>query len=336
MFKASNCLIMMTMMVAAVAMGAYQFDAKTKLDYDVNVVFDGFLPLLGGNEGVADVKFGVQVNGLEPDDLGLRSSIELTAFELSFNGGKLPMLDVNSAKVYFPKTTVSSTKTGKVLKSDAPDIQLPVRLPGLDIKRFPDITYLPIELDGRALETGMKWEFSRMFGDSPMTYSCEVKEMRNGTIATIAVKVRQSYEVLEDETLEIVPEVKGAFARVKTDLTGEGTVIFDGAKGVAAMVDMANKSVSTVTEIKSGKSTTRKLDSKLTVRLKGFTMPGTVVQAPVKKEEGVVGFMKDLWGRGQDIWSQGVGYLTLARMTLGMFLSQVPGGINLARILGVG
>lgn len=321
------------LLAAVLANGAYRFEPTTRMDYDVNVVFDGFLPLMGGNEGVADVKFGVQVNGLAPDDLGLKSTIELTAFELSFNGGRIPMLDVESAKVYFPKSTISSTATGKVLKNSAPELNLPVRLPGLDARRFPEITYLPIELNGKDLSVGEKWSFDRMFGDSPMHYECSVSKSE-GNLATIGVKVSQEYTVLEDETLEVVPEEKGAVSRVKTTLTGSGTVIFDMKRGAAVKVDMANSSVSKVTDIKSGKESNRKLDSKLAVKLKGFEMPGTVKTAstkPVGIVDNTVAFFQGAWNSGKDLVNQGAGYLTLARLSLGFFFSQIPGGAQFAR-----
>lgn len=326
---------MVSLVAAAVlASGAYRFDTTTKLDYDVNVVFEGFLPLLGGNEGVADVKMGVRVAGLEPDDLGIRSTSELTAFEISFNGGKLP-LDVESAKVYFPKTTVTSTNLGKVLKSNAPELNLPVRLPGLDVRRFPDITYLPVELSGKDLKVGENWKFERLFGDAPMQYDCTVSQLSEAGRATISVKVHQEYEVWEDETLEVVPEEKGATARVKTILDGSGNVIFDVTKGVAVGADMKNATISEVRDIKSGKLTIRKLNSTLKVRLKGAEEK--VAHASPAKSGTLLdqsaGFFRNVWDSGKDLWSQGVGYATLLRVTLGFFLNQVPGGSGFAKFV---
>jgi hypothetical protein len=321
---------------AALATGVYRFDATTKLDYDVNVVFDGFLPLLGGNEGVADVKMGVRVNGLAPDDIGIRSTSELTAFEISFNGGKLP-LDVESAKVYFPKTTVTSTNLGKVLKSNAPELNLPVRLPGLDVRRFPDITYLPVELSGKELKVGENWRFERLFGSAPMQYDCTVTQVRDSDRVTIAVKVHQEYEVWEDETLEVVPEEKGATSRVKTTLEGSGVVTFDLKKGVAVGAEMKNATTSDVHDIKSGKTTTRKLNSTLKVQLKGSEEKagGVVTAKPGTLLDQSVGFFRNVWDSGKDLWSQGVGYATLLRATLGFFLYQVPGGSHFAKyVLG--
>ncbi|MBX3112943.1 MAG: hypothetical protein KF836_00100 [Fimbriimonadaceae bacterium] len=323
--------MMLTLVAAsAMAMGVYQFDATTKLDYDVAVVFNGFLPLLGGNEGKAEVNMGVRVVGLSKEAGSLRASSELTAFDIKFNGAKLP-LDIESAKGYFPKTTVSMTPGGKVLKSDAPNIMLPVRLPGLDVKRFPDITYLPIELDGNELKLGGKWEFSRIFGDSPMQYSCTVSEMK-GDLATIAVTVKQEYEVLEDESLEVVKSEKDAVSRVKTVLNGSGTVVFDAAKGAARTVAMKNSSVSTVTSISDGSKTERKLDSTLNVKLKGIADPAVKPAANTTKPATpptLIDQAGNLWNSavkaGQNAWQTGAGYVSLARMAFGMFAAQIPG-----------
>ncbi len=315
---------MLTTLVASALISAqYKFDPGTKSRYDVEVVFDGFLPLLGGNTGKAEVVMGVEVQGKGPVEGGnLSASSSLSSFELKFNGGKLP-LDLASAQVYFPTTTVSVTPTGKVVKTDAPDISLPVKLPGLDVKRFPEITYLPVELKEGDLKIGDKWTFTRLFGESPMNYTAELQAF-NGSIATLKVSVDQSYEVLEDETLEIVKQEKDAVNRVKTTLTGSGTVLFDVATGRATSVDMRNRSVSEVTPIGGGSKSERKLDSTLKMRLKGAT--GTVI-APASG--GGTQSAPTFWDRvrqsTQSVLSQGAGYVQMARLVLGMAAMYIPG-----------
>src|SRR5688500_14619030 len=124
---------------------AYGLGPGIKANYDVNVTFDGFIPLFGGQQAKVEVNMAVDVRGLAEDDQKRpRASSEITEFAVLFNGSKLP-LTVQSVQEFFPKTTVSLSPQGKILKTDAPDVSLPVRLPGLDAKRFPDITYLPIE-----------------------------------------------------------------------------------------------------------------------------------------------------------------------------------------------
>lgn len=269
---------------------------------------------------------GVQVDGQGPQADGtLGAKSQLTAFAIKFNGGKLP-LDLASAQVYFPATTVSVTPQGKVVKTDAPDIALPVKLPGLDVKRFPEITYLPIELKGGEIEVGDKWKFTRLFGDSPMNYSCEVQKLDAGR-ATIAVVVDQSYELLEDETLEIVKNEKDAANRVKTELKGSGTVVFDTSTGRAVSVEMKNHSVSQVRPIEGGKPSERVLDSSLSMKLKSPI--GSSGTATVPTAQSTPKAPPSLWDRAvqkvQGVWSEGQGYIQLARLMLGMAAAYMPG-----------
>ena len=153
--------MIMTGLAAALVLApaAYKFDAGALHTYKVNVQFEGYLPVLGGNEGIVDVKMGVKVEGLKPEGEALRAASELTAFELNFNEVPLP-LTLENAVEYFPRTTIQATPLCKILKSDAPNIALPVRLPGLDVKRFPDITYMPLELPAGGLEAGNSWTFT--------------------------------------------------------------------------------------------------------------------------------------------------------------------------------
>jgi hypothetical protein len=123
--------------LATITPVAYRFPLDRPLQYDVQVVFEGYIPLLGGQEGKVEVNLGVKVQGLAPDsDAKPRAASELNAFKILFNGADLTAIGLDSAKAYFPKTTVSLTPEGRVLKTDAPDVEIPVRLPGLDVKRF--------------------------------------------------------------------------------------------------------------------------------------------------------------------------------------------------------
>ena len=165
---------------------AYQLPLAP-MNYDLRVVFTGMIPILGGNEGEADVRLGVQVQGLGVKDNVAKATSELTSAKLIFNGGTLP-LTLDNVKDFFPKTTVEFSPQGKILKSDAPDVDLPVRLPGLDVKRFPDITYLPVEFPNKELAIGDKWSFEKSFAGSPVTYECELTKLDEKT-ATISLKV---------------------------------------------------------------------------------------------------------------------------------------------------
>jgi hypothetical protein len=168
---------------------------------------------------------------------------------------------------FFPKTTVSLSPTGKILSNDAPDRKLPVRLPGLDVKRFPDITYIPIEFPGEETALGATWSFERDFGGAPLVYDCTLLSLNEET-AEIAVKVRQDFTVFENAALEVVTDRAEAVSEVKTTLTGEGKVTFDTARGLATSSQMTNEAVSDVRNLASGTTSQRKLKTVYRVALK--------------------------------------------------------------------
>ncbi len=330
------------LLAAALAPAAYQWIPGTTASYDVAVVFDGFLPILGGNTGKAEVAMTVKVDGLgaEPDIQS--ASSEMTAFEIKFNGFPLP-LALEDAQGYFPKTTVQMTPFGKITKSDAPDIALPVRLPGLDVKRFPDITYLPIELPANGWEKGQKWEFTKAFGDSDMSYSCETVEL-TGEVATVDVTVKQDYTVLENDALEVVKDEKDAVSKVNTALRGTGKIQFHVGKGRVIKVEMKNSSTSAVMNIKSGKSSgERKLTSQLTVVDKALqaslgTSAGTKPAPKATARPSAPQWLSNAWNTavqtGQTWWEKGAGLLAMARMMLSFLGASVPGFAPIQGILG--
>lgn len=328
----------MTSLLAAVALSdvLYKVTPTTRAEYSVQVVFDGFLPLLGGNQGKAQVDMDVTVHGLEAKGNDLQAKTNLKAFTISFNGAPLP-LDVNNARSYFPETTVQFTPQGTVTANSAPDIDLPVKLPGLDVKRMPDITFLPIELPKEAKKTGETWTFKRSFGGSDITYTCTMNAV-DATSATVGVKIRQEYTVLENDLLEVVTDRAEAAASVKTVMTGTGTVVYDVKLGLARSVRMNNSSISTVTPIAAGvKAEERKLDSSLKVDL---TSPKSSV-APVKESTsggtasggGTQSVLANWMQQGRNLWGSVQAYWQLAKFGVQAAMRFVPGGENLLPFL---
>lgn len=234
------------------------------INYDLRVVFTGMIPILGGNEGEADVRLGVQVQGIPG-----KATSELTSAKIIFNGGTLP-LTLDNVKEFFPKTTVEYSPQGKITKSDAPDIELPVRLPGLDVKRFPDITYMPVEFPNKELAIGNKWSFEKSFAGSPVTYDCELTKLDEKT-ATINLKVEQKYTVFEDAAMQVVKDKKDAENEVATTLTAKGEAIFD-RRGWIVLFKMQGDADSIVKALHEDKQTTRTL--KINVEFKE-SKPGT-------------------------------------------------------------
>ena len=245
---------------------AYGFGPDTKLGYSVNVHFNGFLPVMGGNEGEVDVKMAIGVTGQTPDGPKLKAASEIQEFEVAFNGAKLP-LNVDNVKEYFPKTTISLDPTGRILSSDAPDKKLPVKLPGLDVKHFPDVTYVPIELPVDGLEVGTTWKFTRDFGGAPIVYECKAESVADNAW-TLSVKLKQTYTVLESATYEVVTKKEDASSEVTTTMTGDGHVTFDSQAGRVVKADMTNTALSDVRDISTGEKKERKLVSKYTIDLK--------------------------------------------------------------------
>lgn len=314
------------LVLAALVPAAYSFGPSTSVDYKVEVAFDGFLPILGGNEGKAEVKMDVLVKGLEGAGSNLRASNEMTSFEIAFNGAKLP-LTLDNAVEYFPKTTVEVTPLGKIVKNDAPDKQLPVKLPGLDVKRFPDITYLPMELPSGGVEVGKEWTFSKSFGGADLVYDCTVRTL-DGEMVTIGVKVKQEYEVWENDALEIVTDEAEAAARVKTVMNGKGTIVFDLEDGVVNSVLMENKSVSKGETVDGKEKIDRKLDSTLKVkRVESEKVARVVKKAAEPKTLG--DHAKLWWGNAvettQKFWVKGKELMALFKLAMQFGVQSIPG-----------
>lgn len=246
---------------------SYGFTPGVKATYDVEVIFNGYIPIFGGQEGKVEVSMSVDVEGLAPDaEKRARAASEIKAFGVVFNGSKLP-LGLDAVQSFFPRTTVSLSAEGKVLKTDAPDLSLPVRLPGLDVKRFPDITYLPIEFPSEGIEEGKAFTFKKQFGDSNALYTVTPISIKEDSVE-LDVKMAQTYTVLEDAGLNVVKDEKEAVSRVSTELSGAGKVVFDRKRGMAGSILIDTTAVSKVTTIKTKETTERKLATTLKVKLK--------------------------------------------------------------------
>ncbi len=266
---------MLTLIAAAAVLpSAYNIPAGTKLNYDMSVSFDGYLPIFSGTQGTAVVELGVLVEGEKADTTGTpRASSDLVSGKVSLNGAPLPFT-IDNIKGFFPKTTISMSPQGKVLKTNAPDIKPPVALPGLDVKRFPEISYLPIEFPAENVEIGKSWTFKRVFGGNEMTYTATPSKMDGDTL-TIDVKVNQTYVTLENDSGSLVEKEAEAYAKVSTVVTGDGKIVFDTKRGIATDVAVDMVAKSDVKTIKSGTASKRELKTSLKVKLnpKPVTVP---------------------------------------------------------------
>jgi hypothetical protein len=236
----------------------YSFPKEAKVGYDVDFSFSGFIPVMGGLEGDAKVKLGFEVGAADQDkDGNARTTCELKAFKLTINDAEIPYGLQEVAK-FFPKNTVTMTPQGKVLKTDVPDVKLPVRLPGLDVKRFPDVSFLPIEFPVEGIEVGKEWTYKKAFGDSDVSFTVKATVFADDKIE-MDVKLAQAYDTFEDEAKNVVADERDAISKVHTDMAGTGKVTFDRKLGIIRASLMEGKSVSRAVDLQTRVETERKL-----------------------------------------------------------------------------
>ncbi|MBS1718622.1 MAG: hypothetical protein JSS72_12920 [Armatimonadetes bacterium] len=234
--------------------------------YEVKIQCDGYIPILGGQEGTVAVTMGVKAQGLPKDSDGNeQASIDLTALKVVFNGADLPF-NAENARPYFPKTTVSLTPEGKVTKNNAPNVNLPVKLPGLDPRRFPEITFVPVEFPVGGVSEGQEWTYKKAFGDTDVTYKLKATKVSNNSV-TVEIKLAQEYDVIEDDSHNLAMDPKDKAYDVHTVLNGTGEASFDRKLNLVSLVSMEAVANSTVVDIKSKESTSRKMTTHITTRI---------------------------------------------------------------------
>ncbi len=256
---------MITVLALAIGHPIYNFPIGKPVGYSLNVEFDGFVPMLGGIDGKITVDLGMEVTGQTPVEDLIRVTSDLVSAEIRLDGEKLPFT-VENIRKFFPKNTITATLFGVIKSNDAPEIKTPVRLPGLDVKRLPDISYMPIQFpddfDGKT-----DWAFEKTFGDSKMTY--HVSPSWEGSTILLKVQIAQTYTNFEDESKNLLDKPDEAFAKVVTEVKGEGLISFDNERGLVTESKIIANAVSKVTEIKKESTTERKLKTTLICKLKG-------------------------------------------------------------------
>lgn len=245
----------------------YSFGPGVKYSYDVEFAFDGFIPVLGGMEGQASAKMGVEVVGLAPDKTAPQKvSYELKTFALFVGEDEFPY-SIDKIKPFFPKSNVWFSDLGKVQKTDAPKLDIPVRLPGIDPKRFADVSFLPVEFVAANVEEGQKWTYQKTFGDSNVNYDVVVKSVSD-TVIELNLGLKQTYTVLEDEAKNVVKDPKDAIAKVETTVSGTGIAVYDRQKRLFTSVAINADSTSEAVDLKSKEKTQRRLKTATKVKLR--------------------------------------------------------------------
>lgn len=262
---------MTSLLALALASAQYSFEPGAKHDYQMTAVFDGFLPILGGNTGKAEISMGMTITGEGKSASEVKAASEITSFSMKFNEAPLPF-GLEMVQDFFPRAVVTLTPQGKITGNTAPDKDLPVRLPGLDPKRMPDITFVPIEFPDKGLNVGDLWKFEKPFAGAPIAYTCRLEKVE-GDLAQVAVNVKQVLAFLESDAIEVVKKEEDAASSVRTEMLGSGRVWFDMARGIAVGSKMQNTAISKVTPLKQGKPSERKMVTTLTVTRAGFQIP---------------------------------------------------------------
>jgi hypothetical protein len=232
----------------------------------MDVKMNGFIPLFGLNAGTTvELQVGLKVIGLAPESDGNpRASTDVSSLKVILNGSTLPFNKDNVSQ-YFPNT-VTLTPQGKVVKNNAPNIDLPVHLPGLDVRRFPDITYLAVEFPVAGIQQGTPWSYSREFGDSAVNYTVTPTSI-TGDAISMNITMSQDYEETEGDSYEAVKNPKDAVYNVKTHVQGSGTILFDLKRGLVKKMHVDADAVGEVTQLDTKALSKRDLKTSLDVDL---------------------------------------------------------------------
>lgn len=240
---------------------AYSFAPNVDVHYRLEVQMDGYLPVLGGKEGVAKLQVEFTVTGLPPIDGLPRTEHRPVQFKAFLNDAPMPF-SLENVSAFFPKATVVFWPSGKVKSTTAPDKPLPTPLPGLDLRRFAEMTYLPCEFPQSGAE---RWTFSREMGGAPMQFEAKVLE-KNGTRIAIELSPSQTTVGFEDDNHRSVQSEKGAEYRLSNKITGKGALIFNSELGQIESLDLEALTVTEVRGIINDYAATRRLKTTVSLR----------------------------------------------------------------------
>ncbi|HEY3781812.1 MAG TPA: hypothetical protein VGL56_12065 [Fimbriimonadaceae bacterium] len=238
---------------------------STPQPYTLDLKFDGFIGLFGLINAKAEVQANLVVKAEQADSSGnVRASTNLDALKVILNGSIMPFTKDGVAQ-YFPNTVTLSPQ-GKVLKSDSPDVNLPIHLPGLDIKRFPALTFLAIEFPKDGIQEGTAFSYTREFQAGPISYTVTPRSISTDTIK-MDITLTQDYDELQDESNQIVKDAKDAVNDVKTHVTGTGAVEFDRKLGLISKVHINADAAAKVTNVQTKEESKRDLKTTMDVTL---------------------------------------------------------------------
>lgn len=263
---------MISSLLFATAIYAYSFAGAPEFRYSVDVTFDGYLPVFGGNEGRVDVNLVLLVKPLTPAETGtiaVESSLEDA--KISFNADPLP-LALSDFERFIPKSKWVFLSNGTLKSTTTPKVDLPFRLPGLDVEQFAAITFVPIQFPEKP---DFSWTYNSTFSGNPLRTQVKVLS-ESEKLSTFSINRDQNLESFEDENQDLVAEKEKATSIVKTRGLGAGKVEFDRVSGAVETYSMKFFTQSQVTPVAGGESKTRKLNVSFLVKRLRPAKPGVV------------------------------------------------------------
>ncbi len=243
------------LLLALTIVPMYYFTEGVAIPYKVKMSFEGYLPILGVGEGKADVNGTFEVTG-KPN---FSAEVKLTAFDVNFNGGKIP-IDLDDAQKYVPGGAFTYTGSGMVSGWNPPLPSAPIKVPGLDLKHLPEVLFLPIAFPVGGCEIGKSFMFSVPLSGGVADYT-----VTPAAGSVFNFKIHQTYSDFEDDANQVVAE-KDAALKVVTEVVGAGTGTFGSKSGRFLEFHIDDVSTSMATDVQTKKVTTRNLNRHMDVK----------------------------------------------------------------------
>jgi hypothetical protein len=211
-------------LVPADALLQYRWVQDKVARYEIQVEFDGYLPIFGGRNAKALVLLGLEVAGRGDNKAGYR----VTAFSMKLDETPLSFNEKN-IQGFFPPADVTFKPSGEVSETSAPKTKLPFRLPGLDPQRLPDISFAPIVFPERLVGAGEMWTYRKVLNGATTQYDAKLRTL-NADNAEVDVEIRQSTTFGEDASGAVV-ELSKATRTLESETKGEASATFDPRAG---------------------------------------------------------------------------------------------------------
>lgn len=238
--------------------------------YQVTLLYDGYLPVLGGMEQKAKVEIGLLVESKQAGEVttALESfSVALRNLETG-EWAALPFT-ANNVKEFFPASTIKHEPNGRILSTDMPRNDLPFRMPGLDLQHIPDVTFMLIEFPSYELRIGDEWRWTRSFGESLVRYWAKYQG-RDDLGHRFDIRIEQEYETREDENNNPTKVESEVAQVVKTKVEATGKAWFSGPSGWISSAEVTATAVSDVYFKNAGEPAgLRRLQTQFKIEYKG-------------------------------------------------------------------